>query len=279
MKSVLITGCSTGIGRCAAEGLRTRGYRVFATARQASDVAVLAQAGFEALRLDLDDSASIQAAMAEILDRCDGALYALFNNGGYGQPGAVEDLSRDALRRQLETNLLGWHELTCLVIPGMRRRGEGRIVQNSSVLGFVAMPYRGAYVCAKHALEGLTDALRLELRGSGIQLSLIEPGPIDTAFRRNALKKFVEHIDWEHSPHQAQYRALLGRLETEGPALPFTLPPDAVVRCLIHALESPRPRLRYRVTLPSRLLAVVRRLLPDRALDALLKKISGGGAR
>ncbi len=176
-KSVLITGCSSGIGYCVAKGLKARGYRVFATARKAEDVARLKAEGLESCVLDVSDSASIRQALAWVLEQTGGTLYALFNNGAYGQPGAVEDLSRDVLRRQFETNLFGWHELTCLVLPVMRRQGYGRIVQNSSVLGFVAMKYRGAYNASKFALEGLTDTLRLELKGTGIHLSLVEPGP------------------------------------------------------------------------------------------------------
>jgi len=167
-RTILITGCSSGIGRCVARGLATRGYRVFATARRREDVEHLRAEGLAGLQLDLADSASIAAAVDEVLERTDGHLYALFNNGAYGQPGAVEDLSREVLRLQFETNLFGWHELTNRVLPVMRQQGYGRIIHNSSVLGFVALPFRGAYTASKYALEGLTDTLRLELRGSGI---------------------------------------------------------------------------------------------------------------
>lgn len=272
-KSVLITGCSSGIGRCVAAGLKGRGYQVIATARQAQDVAALAAQGFTALALDLDSSASIEQAVEETLRLCDGRLYALFNNGAYGQPGAVEDLSREALRRQFETNLFGWHELTCRVIPAMRQQGEGRIIQNSSILGFMTLPYRGAYVASKFALEGLSDTLRLELAGSGIHVSLIEPGPILSRFRANSLRKWREHIDAEHSYHRERYRAMLARLQQEGPAMPFTLPPEAVLKRVIHALECRRPKPRYPVTFPSYLFALLRRLLSDRAMDRLLRKI------
>lgn len=278
-RSVLITGCSSGIGRAAAFVLRDRGFRVFATARKQSDVDTLGASGLEALRLDLDEPESIRSAVAEVEQRTGGGLYALFNNGAYGQVGAVEDLSREALRAQLETNLLGWHDLTCRVLPIMRRQGEGRIVQNSSVLGLVAMAYRGAYVASKFALEGLTDALRLELRGSGIWVSLIEPGPIASRFRANALAKWREHIDAEHSAHREQYRAMERRLEKIGPAAPFTLPARAVTRPLLHALESRRPKPRYYVTIPTYFLGGVRRILGTRGLDRLLSWVSGGGSR
>jgi NAD(P)-dependent dehydrogenase (short-subunit alcohol dehydrogenase family) len=278
-KAILITGCSSGIGRCVAEGLRDRGYRVIATARQARDVASLREQGFESLALDLDSSDSIQQAADETLQRCDGRLYALFNNGAYGQPGAVEDLTRDALRQQFETNLFGWHELTCRLIPAMRQAGEGRIIQNSSILGFIALPYRGAYVASKHALEGLSDTLRLELAGSGIAVSLIQPGPILSRFRENALAKWQQHIDAENSCHRERYLAMLSRLEKEGPAMPFTLPPEAVLKKVIHALESPRPKPRYAVTFPTYLFALLRRLLNSRGMDRALHKVSGGGRR
>jgi len=208
-----------------------------------------------------------------------GRLYALFNNGAYGQPGAVEDLSREVLRAQLETNLLGTHELTCAVLPAMRRAGEGRIIQNSSILGFAAMPYRGAYNCSKFALEGLTDTLRLELRGTGIHVSLIEPGPIRSHFRRNAYRKFMENIDLEASPHRDRYRNMIERLRKEGDAAPFTLGPEAVLKRVIHALESPNPRPRYHVTFPTYLFGFLRRVLSTRMLDRVLLEASGEGGR
>ncbi len=278
-RTVLITGCSSGIGLAAARALHGRGWRVFATCRRPADAERLRGEGLESLALDLDDSGSIRGALGEVLARTGGRLDALFNNGGFGQTGAVEDLSRQALREQFETNLFGWAELTNLVIPVMRRRGQGRIVMNSSVLGLAALPYRGAYVAAKFALEGLADTLRLELAGSGIAVSLIEPGPIASRFRENALEHFRRHIDVAGSVHRAAYEAQLARLEKPGPAAPFTLPAAAVVDTLIHALESPRPRARYYVTVPTHLIGHARRLLSTRGLDWLLRRISGGGRR
>jgi NAD(P)-dependent dehydrogenase (short-subunit alcohol dehydrogenase family) len=272
-KSVLITGCSSGIGLCLAQGLQQRGHRVFATARQLRDVAALQAKGLEALHLDLADSASIQAATAEALRR-GGGLDALINNGAYGQPGAVEDLSRAALRDQFETNLFGAVELTNLVIPAMRARGRGRIIQISSLLGLAAMPYRGAYNASKFALEGITDTLRLELTGSGIRVSLIEPGPINSRFRANSLAVFRRTIDAEHSAHRDYYRGVLQRLEKPGPASSFTLPPEAVLAKVIHALENPRSKIRYYVTFPTYLFAALRRLLPYSLLDRVLSAAS-----
>ena len=278
-KTILITGCSSGIGLRCAEILKARGWRVFATARKAIDVEQLNRQEFESLQLDLDDSNSIQRAVAEILQRTGGTLDALFNNGAYGQPGAVEDLSRETLRKQFETNLLGTAELMNHVIPVMRRQGHGRIVQNSSVLGFVAMPYRGAYNASKFALEGLTDTLRLELKDTNIHLALIQPGPIESKFRTNAFAAFKANIDPTDSPHRENYEAMEARLKKEGPAAPFTLPASAVAAKLIHALESPRPKVRYPVTFPTYLFAWLKRLLPDRWQDVILLKASGDGKR
>lgn len=278
-KAVLITGCSSGIGYCTAHGLKKRGWRVFATARRLEDTARLQAEGLESLPLDLRDSASIRAAVAEILDRSGGRLDALFNNGAYGQPGAVEDLSREALREQFETNLFGTLELSNQVIPVMRRQGGGRILYNSSVLGLVALPYRGAYTAAKFALEGLADTLRLELHGTGIHVCLIEPGPIFSRFRDNAHAAYLCHIRAETSPHREQYAAMEARLLKPGPAAPFTLPPEAVLKKVIHALESSRPHARYPVTVPTWLFTVLRRLLPTRALDVILRRAGGDGRR
>lgn len=278
-RSILITGCSSGIGLCVAHGLKERGYRVFATARKAQDVETLQSKGLEALLLDLDDSRSIADAVEALLERTDGKLYGLFNNGAYGQPGAVEDLTRDALRAQFETNLFGWHELTCRLLPTMRKQGEGRIIQNSSVLGLVVLPFRGAYNASKFALEGLTDTLRLELAGSGIHVSLIEPGPVESRFRANAQQAFRENIDAEHSVFRDKYRAMESRLEKEGPAAPFTLPPESVLKKVVHALESPKPKPRYYVTFPTYLFGYLRRMLSSRQLDWVLFKVSGGGSR
>lgn len=272
-KTILITGCSSGIGYHCAWGLRERGYRIFATARKYEDVERLQAEGFEAYELDLANSVSINAAVAQVLAATGGELYGLFNNGAYGQPGAVEDLSRDMLRTQFETNLFGTHELANLVIPAMRRQGYGRIVQNSSVLGFAAMRFRGAYNASKFALEGLSDTLRLELAGSGVYVSLVEPGPILSRFRENSLDMYRRTIDAEASVHRDQYRAMLARLETEGPAAPFTLGPEAVLKKVIMALEAKRPRARYYVTFPTYLFGALKRVLPDRAMDWVLAKI------
>ncbi len=272
-KTVLITGCSSGIGYDSAITLHARGYQVFATARKPADVAKLQAIGLEAFQLDLDDSKSIHTAVKSVLEKTGGQLFALFNNAAYGQPGAVEDLSREVLRKQFETNLFGWMELTNLIIPVMRKQGYGRIIQNSSVLGLVSMKFRGAYNASKYALEGLTDTLRQELHGSNIYISLIEPGPIETNFRKNAGVAFRKHINISQSVFKTDYQKTLERLETKGPAVAFTLPPAAVTKKLIHALESKNPKPRYYVTFPTWLFGILRRILSTRMLDRILQKV------
>lgn len=275
-RSVLITGCSSGIGLCAARTLQQRGYRVFASCRRDKDIQRLREEGLRCLQLDLADSDSIRRAVDELLEETGGRLYGLFNNAGYGQPGAVEDLRREVLRAQFETNVFGTLELTNRLIPAMRRQGEGRIIQNSSVLGFISLPYRGAYNASKHALEGLYDTLRLELAGSGIQVSLVEPGPIESHFRANAYRQFQDHIDPATSAHRTTYEAMVRRLTKPGPAAPFTLPADAVVAKVLHALEAPRSRPRYYVTFPTYLFGTLKRLLSTRWLDRVLQRVSRG---
>ena len=272
-RTILITGCSSGIGHHCAHALVERGWRVIAAARREEDAERLVDEGLEALTLDLTDSASIARAVDNVLHRTGGHLDALFNNGGYGQPGAVEDLSRDALRAQFETNLFGWVELTNRVLPVMRAQGHGRIVQNSSVLGLVALRWRGAYNASKFALEGLTDTLRLELADSGVHVALIEPGPIRSRFRDNAYAAYRRWIDADASAHREQYRHTEKRLRGQGDGAPFTLGPDAVLKKLVHALESPRPRARYPVTFPTYLFAFLRRVLTTRMLDRVARRV------
>jgi len=273
MRSILITGASSGIGWAAAVRMKARGWRVLATARQKADLERLERdAGVEALALELSDSHSIAACAEAALERTGGRVDALFNNGAYGQVGAVEDLTPEVLRRQLDVNLIGTHDLTRRIIPSMRANRSGRIVQCSSVLGFVAGPYRGAYCASKYALEGLSDAMRLELAGSGINIVLIEPGPIRTKFVETALKNFRATIDIEKSVHRETYLARLKSMEAGGKQT-FKLEPEAVVAKLVHALESRRPKLRYYVTTPTYLAAGLKRLLPVRLLDRMIARM------
>ena len=272
-RSILITGCSSGIGLDAARQLRLRGWRVFATCRQEADCERLREEGLESFQLDYADEDSIAAAVAEVVDRTGGRLDALFNNGAFACPGAVEDLPRGALREIFETNLFGYHDLTRRVIPLMRAQGHGRIINCSSVLGLVGMTWRGAYVATKFAMEGLSDVLRIEMKGTGIEVILIEPGPIATKIRENAIPHFEKWIDWEQSARRGQYLTLRGRLydkKTKKDA--FELDPAAVTAKLIHALEARRPKARYYVTVPTYLMGFARRILPTRALDWLIAK-------
>ena len=276
-KTILITGCSSGIGLCVAKGLKQRGYRVFASARKPHDVEMLINSGFEdALQLDLDDSNSIQNAVDTVLEKTGGELYALFNNGAYGQAGAVEDLTRETLRANFETNVFGTHELTKLIIPVMRKQGYGRIIKNSSVLGFISLPYRGAYNATKHALEGLTDTMRLELNNTNIKVSLIQPGPITSKCRKNAFAAYQRNIDKKNSAHSVIYDAMERRLTKQGPAAPFTLPPEAVLEKVIHALESNKPKIRYYVTFPTYLFGTLKRILSFTMMDKVLLRVSRG---
>lgn len=272
-RSILITGCSSGIGLDAARGLKARGWRVFATCRQEADCGRLRAEGLESFRLDYADEASIAEALDEALRRTGGTLDAVYNNGAFACPGAVEDLPRGALREIFETNLFGYHDLTRRVIPVMRKQGHGRIVNCSSVLGLVGAKWRGAYVATKFAMEGLTDVLRIEMRGTGIDLILIEPGPIATKIRENAVPHFEKWVDWENSARRDQYVSLRGRLyDKKIKKDAFELGPEAVTAKLIRALEDPRPKPRYYVTTPTYLMGALRRLLPTRALDWLVSK-------
>lgn len=273
-KTILITGCSSGIGLDAARGMRERGWRVFASCRQQRDCDRMRAEGFESPRIDYTDPASIGSGLAEVLAATGGTLDALFNNGAHGLPGAVEDLPTDALRTIFEANFFGWHELTRQVIPVMRKQGHGRIVQNSSILGFVSFPWRGAYVATKYALEGLTDTLRVELEGSGIHMVLIEPGPVTSKIREKSIPYFERFIDWKSSPLRELYETrLLKRLyESSGPDR-FELPASAVTAKLAHACEARRPRPRYYVTTPTHIAGVLRRILSTRAIDRILVRL------
>ena len=272
-KTILITGCSSGIGRDAALALHARGWRVFAACRRGEDCEPLCDAGLESLALDYADPASVAAAAEQVLAQTGGRLDALFNNGAHATPGAVEDVPREALEAIFQANLFGPHDLTRRVLPAMRTQGHGRIVNCSSVLGLVAAPWRGAYNATKFALEGLTDTLRLEMRGTPIHVVLIEPGPIATPFRRKSVPHFERWIDWERSARAEDYRTrLIPRLTDETPSR-SQRPPAAVTGALIRALESPRPRPRYFVTPQTHAASVLRRILPARALDAVLARM------
>jgi NAD(P)-dependent dehydrogenase (short-subunit alcohol dehydrogenase family) len=271
-RTIIVTGCSSGIGAHCARALKADGWRVFATVRRPEEVAALEANGIEALLMDYARPATIESLVETVAERSDGRIDALFNNGAYGQPGAVEDLSTDALRAQFEANFFGWHDLTHRVIPFMRAKGQGRIVNCSSILGLLPYRYRGAYTASKYALEGLTLTLRMELAGSGIEVSLIEPGPIESRFTANALAKIKEHVDLDNSPHAGEYRRQLARLNGSGPVNRHKLGPEAVYKVLDHALNAPRPRPHYLVTRPARQGAPLKRLLPASLFYRLLRR-------
>ncbi len=270
-KTILITGCSTGIGYECAKTLQKRGYEVFATCRKDEDVKKLISEGLNAHKLDVCDTNSINEALAWMLKATNGRIDVLFNNAGYAQPASVEDLSRELLMEQFDTNVFGPQVLTNLVLPHMRKQKNGLIVYNSSILGFFAMSYRGAYNSSKFAIEGLVDTLRLELKGSGVNVVLLQPGPIRSDFRKNALAKFLANIDRENSAHKEVYEKTLGRLEGSKDA-PFTLDADAVCDALIDAIESKIPKIRYAITFPTKLFALLKRLLPTSILDRIAIK-------
>lgn len=271
-RSILITGCSSGIGYDAALGLHEKGWRVFATCRHVEDCERLANLGLESFPLDLDSPASIQSALDQVLARTGGTLDALYNNGAFACPGAVEDVPRDALRAIFETNLFGTHDLTCRVIRVMRAQGHGRILNCSSVLGFVGAKWRGAYASTKFAMEGLTDILRMEMEGTGIHVVLIQPGPVTSELRRKAIPHFERWIDWKTAARADDYRTLLGRLYEDKAPDRWELPASAVTDAILRALEAERPRARYRITTPTKAMAVAKRLLSTRALDRILSR-------
>ncbi|MBD2784732.1 SDR family oxidoreductase [Xenorhabdus sp. DI] len=252
-KSILITGCSSGIGLAAAKTLQKRGYRVLAACRKPADLAHMRELGFEPIELDLDDKSSVEHAARKVIELTHGRLFGLFNNGGFGLYGPLESISREQMEKQFSTNFFGTHQLTCLLLPALRAYGAGRIVQTSSVMGLISTPGRGAYAASKYALEAWSDALRGELAKTDIKVSLIEPGPIHTRFTKNVSQTQQDH-------------------PVENPSLArrFTLMPEDVVSKLIHALESPKPKLRYSVTLLTHAVKVMRRLLPERWLDRIV---------
>lgn len=272
-RSVLITGCSTGIGRAAALLLRERGWSVFPTVRKTRDFEELKAQGFDPVMLDVAEEGSVRAATEEVLKRNGGVLGAVVNNAGFGQPGAVEDLTRDALRQQFEVNLFGLQDITNRLVPVFIHQGYGRIVQISSVLGRITIPMMGAYCASKHAVEALTDALRMELAGTGIGVSLVEPGPIVTAFRDTSHALAKRQVENVHSRFLDYYRRQIERdSERSRPERAFELPPEAVAQKILHALESPRPKRRYRVTLVSYAGEVMRRVWPDAWMDWIMSK-------
>ncbi|WP_438752012.1 SDR family oxidoreductase [Pararhizobium sp. O133] len=260
--SIIVTGCSSGIGAWCARALQRDGWRVFSTVRRPQDLESLEKDGIEAFIMDYTKPETISALVDQVFARTGGRLDALFNNGAYGQAGAVEDLPTEALRLQLETNVIGWHDLTRRVIPAMRAQGYGRIVQCSSILGIVPYRWRGAYNASKFALEGLTLTMRMELAGSGIEVSLIEPGPIQSRFMANAIVNIERFIDLKGSVHAVEYERQMRRLRGESGPSAGKLGPDAVYHVLKRALTAKKPKPHYIVTQPAKQGALLKKLLP-----------------
>lgn len=274
-ETVLITGCSSGIGYHVAKGLKERGYNVYATARKDEDVKKLIAEGFKCLKLDYTSSESVQDLANELMLLVGTNLYGVFHNGAYGQPGAVEDLTRETMEKQFSTNVFGWMELNNRLIVLMRHNNRGRIVFNSSVLGLVSLPFRGAYNASKYAIEGFADTLRLELSDTNVKVSLIEPGPIKSRFRPNALQALKDNVNMQESVHRDRYNKTLKRLAKEGDADPYTLSPEAVLKKVIHAFENNKPKPRYYVTIPTYVMGTLKRLLPTTLMDKFILKVAG----
>lgn len=273
-KIIFITGCSTGIGFDSVFTLQKRGHRVIASCRKIDDVEKLSAMGVETLLLDVSDSTSIQKAVPDLLTRTGGRLDILINNAGYGQAGALEDISRDVMRKQFETNVFGLLELTNLLIPIMRQQGQGRIINISSILGIISMPFRGAYNASKYAVEGISDTLRLELHSSGIDVVTIEPGPIESRFRDNVVDSSLQNVPMSQSHFKKQYEVMHTSYKQAKSDSFFTKKTDAVIAKLIHAIESKRPKAKYAVTFPAHLFIFLKRFLSTRLMDKLFLLLS-----
>lgn len=271
-RQVLVTGCSSGIGRATAVILRKHGWKVFPTARHDKDLYELQSLGFVPVKLDLANPDSVENAVKEVLTLSNGTLGGLVNNAGVAQFGAVEDLTREALRRQFEVNTLGTQDLTNRLIPCFQKQKCGRIVNVSSVYGRVTAPMVGAYCASKYAMEALSDAMRIELRDLGIAVSLIEPGPIMSAFREKSANHSLDTMQVHESRFGRRYQRRLQKAERGQENTFFTKPPEAVAERIFHALTSPRPKSRYCVTLPAYLGAFMRRFASDGLIDAMLAK-------
>ena len=272
LRTIIVTGASSGVGAHCARALKADGWRVFATARKDRDIAALEADGIEAFYLDYREPQSIEALVASVLERTGGRLDALYNNGAHAQAGAVEDLPVEALREQFEANFFGWHDLTRRLVPVMRKQGHGRMIHCSSILGLMPARFRGAYCASKYALEGLMLSLRQELEGSGVHVSLIEPGPIESKIHGNGMTWFLKHVDYPNSVHRAGYRAQMEQVRADSKRSRIRANPEVVYAALRHALLSRRPRPHYVVTVPARIGILLKRLLPAPLLYRVLSR-------
>jgi len=271
-KAVLITGCSSGIGHATAQRLSADGWNVYATARRPEAITDLEGAGCKTLGLDVTDEQSMTAAVAQVAD-AEGAVGVLINNAGYSQSGAVESVAPEAVRRQFETNVFGLLRMCQLVLPGMRSRGWGKVVNIGSMGGRLVFPGGGIYHATKYAIEALSDALRFEVRGFGIDVILIEPGLITTRFGEVASGSVDEGADGDTGPY-ADFNRHVAKVTSEayaGPMAKLGGPPEKVAATIAHALAAERPKARYQVTPSAHLLIGQRRITPDRVWDLMMR--------
>jgi short-subunit dehydrogenase len=268
--SILITGCSTGIGLETAQYLKYKGYQVFTTARQEKDVEKLKSLGFEAFLLDVREKQTIENTLKSILAITGGTLDVVFNNAGFGQPGAIEDLRTEVLKEQFDTNVFGLHEVTIQVLPIMRAQGYGKIIQHSSVLGLISLKFKGAYNASKYAIEGLTDTLRQELLDTSIQATVLNTGPVLSEFRETAKQKARDNIDIEHSRFKSSYEEHLSSVKS---TVPFTLKAVEVAKVVESIIKSKDIKPRYYITKATYILGYLKRVISTSLLDKILNKI------
>ena len=270
MTNIVITGCSTGIGLETAKYLKIQGLNVYPTAREQKDVDMLLDLGFKnAMKLDVRDSSEISSVIQRVVEN-DNKIDIWFNNAGYGQVGAIEDLPTDILKEQFDTNVFGLHECTRQIIPIMRKQGYGKIIQHSSVLGLISLFGRGAYNASKYAIEGLTDTLRLELHNTDIHVSLLNTGPVTSNFRNTAMRKLKENIDIKNSIFKEQYQK---NLSADKSTVPFNEEADSVAKVVHQIILSKKPKPRYYITKATYILGYLKRILSTSLLDRVLLKI------
>ena len=274
-KNILITGCSSGIGKDVAITLHNKGWRVFATCRSKTDCTFFTKLGIESFPLDLLKEESINCAVNLVKEKTKSQLDVLFNNGAYAIPGAIQDIPRSAMREIFEVNVFGQIDLINRCIPLMMSSDYPKIINCSSVLGFISLPYRGLYSATKYSIEALTDALRRENYDSKIKFVLIQPGPINTDIKKKSVKHFEKWINWKKSIHKKTYEnKVIKRLYDNNYKDSFNsyeLQPDEVTKILINVLNSKKPKARYKITIQTKIAQIMTKLLPTNILDWFFK--------